>query len=397
MIKSLGIIFILSSIFVQIGNKLKIPSMISMIICGILLGNQGFNLLSPEFLINSSEIRKIALIIILLRVGFSLKLTDFKTTGRQSLGLAFLPATFELMGVVILAPIFFNISHIESLLLGSVLSAVSPAVVMPRMLNLIDKKIGTNKKIPQIILAGASLDDIYILVLFSIFLELLQQGELNILSFLNIPISILSGILIGIIFGIFLYKIVFKNNSNTIKTSIKVIYLLGISFLLITLEDILANIISISGLLAIITMAMFISKKISATEKDELSKSIMNLWSGGEILLFTLVGAEVNLSYISSDAVKVAIFIIIVLSIRCIGVLLALLNSDLNKKERLFCIIAYLPKATVQAAIGSVPLSLGLDCGELILTIAVMSILITAPLGAIGIDQTFKILLEQEI
>lgn len=393
MIQSLGIIFVMASMLVCIGNKIKIPPVISMILCGILLGDQCLNLLSYELLNNSGEIRKIALIIILLRVGFSLKLDDFKTTGKQALGLAFLPATFELIGVFILAPIFFDLTLAESLLLGAVLSAVSPAVVMPRMLTLIDKGYGTNKKIPQMILAGASLDDIYVLVLFSTFLTLAQQGEINLISFLNVPISIILGISTGVLTGFLLYKLIFENNNST-KTSIKVIWLLGTAFLLITLEIILENIVSISGLLAVISMSMFISKNLSTEEKSPITESIMSLWAGGEILLFTLVGASVNISYIKNGGAVVIIFILSVLIIRCLGVLLALHKSPLNKNEKLFCVIAYLPKATVQAAIGGIPLSLGLDCGELVLTVAIMSILITAPLGALGIDSSYKKLLK---
>lgn len=393
MIQSLGITLVMASMLVHIGSKIKIPPVISMILCGILLGDQCLNLLSYELLDNSGEIRKIALIIILLRVGFSLKLDDFKTTGKQALGLAFLPATFELIGVFILAPIFFDLTLAESLLLGAVLSAVSPAVVMPRMLTLIDKGYGTNKKIPQMILAGASLDDIYVLVLFSTFLTLAQQGEINLISFLNVPISIILGIATGVLTGFLLYKLIFENNNST-KTSSKVIWLLGTAFLLITLEIILENIVSISGLLAVISMSMFISKNLSTEEKSPITESIMSLWAGGEILLFTLVGASVNISYIKNGGAVVIIFILSVLIIRCLGVLLALHKSPLNKNEKLFCVIAYLPKATVQAAIGGIPLSLGLDCGELVLTVAIMSILITAPLGALGIDSSYKKLLK---
>lgn len=393
MIQSLGITLVMASMLVHIGSKIKIPPVISMILCGILLGDQCLNLLSYELLNNSGEIRKIALIIILLRVGFSLKLDDFKTTGKQALGLAFLPATFELIGVFILAPIFFDLTLAESLLLGAVLSAVSPAVVMPRMLTLIDKGYGTNKKIPQMILAGASLDDIYVLVLFSTFLTLAQQGEINLISFLNVPISIILGIATGVLTGFLLYKLIFENNNST-KTSSKVIWLLGTAFLLITLEIILENIVSISGLLAVISMSMFISKNLSTEEKSPITESIMSLWAGGEILLFTLVGASVDISYIKNGGAVVIIFILSVLIIRCLGVLLALHKSPLNKNEKLFCVIAYLPKATVQAAIGGIPLSLGLDCGELVLTVAIMSILITAPLGALGIDSSYKKLLE---
>lgn len=395
MIKSIGIIFVISSIFVMMGNKFKIPPMISMIVCGIFLGDQCLNLLDADFMLWSGEIRKIALIIILLRVGFSLKIEDFKSTSKQALGLSFLPATFEIMGVVILAPIFFSITLVESLLLGAVLSAVSPAVVMPRMLNLIEKGYGVKKKIPQIILAGASLDDIYVLVLFTTFLSLTQTGEINLNSFLNIPVSIILGIILGVLVGYLLHKTVLKQSSE-IKLSMKIIWLLGCGFLLITLEDMLIEILSISGLLAIISMTMFVSKNLNTEDKSPITQGIMNLWTGGELLLFTLVGSQVNISYVKDGGIKVVIFVLLVLLVRCVGVFMALIGSHLNKKERLFCIIAYLPKATVQAAIGSIPLSLGLPVGELILTTAVIAILITAPMGAIGIDSSYKKLLEHD-
>lgn len=395
MIKSIGIIFVISSIFVMMGNKFKIPPMISMIVCGIFLGDQCLNVLDADFMLWSGEIRKIALIIILLRVGFSLKIEDFKSTSKQALGLSFLPATFEIMGVVILAPIFFSITLVESLLLGAVLSAVSPAVVMPRMLNLIEKGYGVKKKIPQIILAGASLDDIYVLVLFTTFLSLTQTGEINLNSFLNIPVSIILGIILGVLVGYLLHKTVLKQSSE-IKLSMKIIWLLGCGFLLITLEDMLIEILSISGLLAIISMTMFVSKNLNTEDKSPITQGIMNLWTGGELLLFTLVGSQVNISYVKDGGIKVVIFVLLVLLVRCVGVFMALIGSHLNKKERLFCIIAYLPKATVQAAIGSIPLSLGLPVGELILTTAVIAILITAPMGAIGIDSSYKKLLEHD-
>lgn len=387
MIKSLGIIFVVTLIFVNIGNKLKIPSMISMIFSGILLGEQGLCLIDNSILSNSAEIRKIALIIILLRVGFSLKLDDFKSTGRQALGMAFLPATFEVIGVLILAPIFFEVNYVEALLLGAVLSAVSPAVVMPRMLDLIEKGYGTNKKIPQMILAGASLDDIYVLVLFATFLGLATGENLNFMSILNMPVSIIFGLVIGVATGFILYKTIFSEvRKNSIKYSIQIIWLLGIAFLLMTLEEVLSEFIAMSGLLAVVSMAMYLNRKISVEKKESVTAGIMDLWSGGELLLFTLVGASVNLEYVKSGGFTVAIFILIVLIVRCIGVFLALLGSELNTKEKIFCVVAYMPKATVQAAIGGVPLAMGIGVGELILTVAVMAILITAPIGAIGID-----------
>lgn len=394
MIQSLGIIFVTGLIFSKISNFLKIPSIILLIFSGILLGSEGFSLIGEEISDNAVELRKIALVIILIRGGLSLKLEDFKNTGRTAFLLSFLPAISEIMAVFLIAPLFFDFTKQEALLLGSVLSAVSPAIVMPRMINLIDLGYGgNNKKIPQMIIAGASLDDILVLTLFSAFLSNISNNGGSFLGDLaKLPITILLGGLLGLLSG-YLLIYVFNNFLPTdvkIKRNSKILWLLGVSFLLVTIESLLEDIISISGLLAIIIMIMTICKNINLTEKNEISTGFFNLWSGAEIILFTLVGCEIRLSYIKDLWFVIVIFIIIVLIFRCIGVYLCTLGSNLNLKERLFCIFAYSPKATVQAAIGSIPLSLGLECGELILSISVISILLTAPLGAFLIDSSYK-------
>lgn len=393
MIQSLGIIFVTGLIFSKISNFLKIPSIILLIFNGILLGSEGFSLIGEEILDNAVELRKIALIIILIRGGLSLKLEDFKNTGRTAFLLSFLPAISEIIAVFLIAPLFFDFTKQEALLLGSVLSAVSPAIVMPRMINLIDLGYGTNKKIPQIIIAGASLDDILVLTLFSAFLSNISNNGGSFLGDLaKLPITILLGGLLGLLSG-YLLNNIFNNFLPTdikVKRNSKILWLLGVSFLLVTIESLLEDIISISGLLAIIIMIMTICKNMNLSEKNEISSSFFNLWSGSEIILFTLVGCEIRLSYIKDLWFIIVIFIVIVLIFRCIGVYLCTLGSNLNLKERLFCIFAYSPKATVQAAIGSIPLSLGLECGELILSISVISILLTAPLGAFLIDSSYK-------
>ena len=389
MLLSLALLFLVGILFKELALKIKLPGLVGMLVAGILLGPYVLGLLDHKILDISSELRKIALVIILLKAGLSLDLKDLKKVGRPAILLSFLPASFEILGYVILAPLLLGVSYAEAALMGAVLSAVSPAVVVPRMIKLMEEEKGTKKGIPQMILAGASCDDIFVIVLFSSFLNMNKGGEISLSTFFNIPLSIVLGIALGIFMGILLMGIFKKMRFDN---SIKVIAILGLSFLLVSIETLLEDHIAISGLLAVIAMASLIRYRDINTSK-ELSLSFGRLWSGAEILLFTLVGAAVDIRYMTKAGVMAILLILLALIFRTIGVLLALLKTNLNKKERLFEAIAYLPKATVQAAIGSIPLSSGLNAGAIILSVAVLGIIITAPLGAFAIDNSYKKLL----
>ena len=389
MLLSLALLFLVGILFKELALKIKLPGLVGMLVAGILLGPYVLGLLDHKILDISSELRKIALVIILLKAGLSLDLKDLKKVGRPAILLSFLPASFEILGYVVLAPLLLGVSYAEAALMGAVLSAVSPAVVVPRMIKLMEEEKGTKKGIPQMILAGASCDDIFVIVLFSSFLNMNKGGEISLSTFFNIPLSIVLGIALGIFMGILLMGIFKKMRFDN---SIKVIAILGLSFLLVSIETLLEDHIAISGLLAVIAMASLIRYRDINTSK-ELSLSFGRLWSGAEILLFTLVGAAVDIRYMTKAGVMAILLILLALIFRTIGVLLALLKTDLNKKECLFEAIAYLPKATVQAAIGSIPLSSGLNSGAIILSVAVLGIIITAPLGAFAIDNSYKKLL----
>ena len=389
MLLSLALLFLVGILFKELALKIKLPGLVGMLIAGILLGPYVLGLLDHKILDISSELRKIALVIILLKAGLSLDLKDLKKVGRPAILLSFLPASFEILGYVVLAPLLLGVSYAEAALMGAVLSAVSPAVVVPRMIKLMEEEKGTKKGIPQMILAGASCDDIFVIVLFSSFLNMNKGGEISLSTFFNIPLSIVLGIALGIFMGILLMGIFKKMRFDN---SIKVIAILGLSFLLVSIETLLEDHIAISGLLAVIAMASLIRYRDINTSK-ELSLSFGRLWSGAEILLFTLVGAAVDIRYMTKAGVMAIFLILLALIFRTIGVLLALLKTNLNKKECLFEAIAYLPKATVQAAIGSIPLSSGLNAGAIILSVAVLGIIITAPLGAFAIDNSYKKLL----
>ena len=392
MLTSLAIIFLLGLLMGSIFNKLKLPSLTGMILTGIILSPHAFNLLDEKILNISPDLRQLALVIILTRAGLSLDIKDLKKVGRPAILMCFVPACFEILGVVIIAPKILGVTILEAAIIGAVVAAVSPAIIVPRMINLIDKKIGVKNSIPQLIMAGASVDDIFVIVLFTAFTGLAKGGELSLLSLAQIPISIVMGILVGIVVGIILIKAFKKFH---IRDSIKVIIILSVSFLLIELQNQLENIVSISGLLAIMAMGIVIKARyeILATR---LSNKYNKLWLASEIVLFVLVGATVNIKYVLEAGISVVIVILFALVIRMIGVYSCLIKTKLSIKERVFCMIAYTPKATVQAAIGSIPLSMGLDCGNLVLTVAVLAILITAPFGAIGIDSTYKKLLCSE-
>lgn len=398
MLASLALIFLVGLAMGAICGRLKLPRIIGMLITGIVLGPYVLDFLDPSILSISSELRKIALIIILLKAGLSLDIKDLKKAGRPAVLLAFVPASCEIIGYVLLAPVILGVNTVEAAIMGAVLAAVSPAVVVPRMVMLMEQKYGTKKAIPQMIMAGASCDDIFVIVLFTTFLSMAQGGSAHIMDFVNIPVSIVLGILLGIVFGLILY-LFFETSyahKHCVRNSMKVIIVLGCSFLLVSIEGWLENKISVSGLLAVVSMACTLKMKSTAFVSKRLSEKFGKLWIAAEVMLFVLVGAAVDIRYTLSAGFSALLMIIVALLFRTVGVLICTAKTNLTVKERGFCIIAYLPKATVQAAIGSVPLAAGLGCGKIVLSVAVLAIVVTAPLGAIGIDNTYKRWLEKE-
>ena len=398
MLLSLALIFLVGLSAAAIFSALKLPRIVGMLAVGIVLGPYVLDFLDPSILGISSELRQIALIIILIKAGITLNLSDLKKVGRPAVLMSFVPACFEMLAYFLIAPHILGISGIEAAVMGAVLSAVSPAVVVPRMVNLIETKYGTEKSIPQMILAGASCDDIFVIVLFSTFVAMAQGGTANVADFLNIPVSIVLGVLLGIAAGFALYFLFkFFSGKRNIRASVKVIIILGVAFLLMSVETSLKGTVALSGLLAVVSMACVIKLKSPADISKKLSDKFGKLWLAAEVVLFVLVGAAVDIRYtVTSGAASMIGMIFIALGVRAVGVVLCMLGTGLNFKERLFCVIAYLPKATVQAAIGSVPLSLGLPCGKIVLSVAVLAIVITAPLGAFGIDLSYKRLLKKE-
>lgn len=373
-------------------KKLQLPALMGMILTGIILGPHILNLIDESILQISSELRKIALIIILMRAGLSLNVDDLKKVGRPAILMCFLPACFEITGMILLAPKLLGMTILDSAILGSVIAAVSPAVIVPKMLKLMEEHYGTTKSIPQLILAGASVDDVFVIVLFSAFTGLAKGNQISITSFLTIPVSILTGIGIGILIGCVLAKY-FENIH--IRDTAKILILLCISFVLVTLEDSSKFLLQFSALIAIMSMGIALQKKRQIVAV-RLSLKFNKLWVAAEILLFVLVGATVDLKYAASAGISAVILIFGVLLFRMAGVFCCLIKTNLSMKERLFCMIGYTPKATVQAAIGGVPLAMGLSCGNIVLTIAVLAILITAPCGAFLIEQTYQKLLTPE-
>lgn len=367
-------------------KKLHLPGLLGMIFTGIVLGPFALNLIDGTILSISSELRRIALIIILTRAGLSLDINDLKKVGRPAILMCFVPACFEMTGMIILAPLLLHISYIEAAVMGAVIAAVSPAVIVPKMLKLMDEGYGVNKSVPQMILAGASVDDVFVIVMFSVFTGLAQGNGVSAVSFIRIPVSIILGILIGMAAGTIL-AIYFKKIH--IRDTVKVIILLCISFLLVTAEDRFSDIIPFASLIAV----MCIGIELQRNRKEaavRLSVKFNKLWVCAEVILFVLVGATVNISYAISAGISAVMLIFGVLLFRMAGVFVCMIKTKLNMRERLFCVISYMPKATVQAAIGGVPLSMGLACGNIVLTVAVLAIIITAPLGAFLIDLTYK-------
>lgn len=392
MIQSLAFILLLGLIMAEISKRLKLPRIVGMLFTGIVLEPFVLNLLDPKILSISAELRQIALLIILIKAGLSLDLKDLKKASRPALLLSFLPASFEILGYALLAPIFLKISTIDALLMGAVLSAVSPAVVVPRMSMLMDEGYGTGKAIPQMIMAGASMDDIFVIVLFTSFLGMAMGQGVDLSQFAKIPISIVLGIAIGAVFGLvasFVFEKSFSKK-HLIRNSMKVIIILALSFLLVAIEGLLKERVAISSLIAVVTMAMTIRIKSVESVSARLSAKFAKLWIAAEVMLFVLVGAEVDIRYTLDAGLMAVVMIFAALAFRTIGVLIALAGTGLNKKEKLFTVFSYLPKATVQAAIGSVPLAMGLESGKIILSVAALAILITAPLGATAMDMTYK-------
>lgn len=389
MLYSIALMLIIGMFAGWVCKKIHLPSLVGMILTGILLGPYVCNLIDDSILMISSQLRKIALIIILTRAGLSLDINDLKKVGRPAILMCFVPACFEMLGMVILAPGLLGISVLDAAIMGAVVGAVSPAVIVPKMLKLMDEGYGIKRGIPQLILAGASVDDVFVIVMFSAFTGLAQGNAISVLSFVKIPISIVVGIAVGVVVGCVLAKYFEKIH---IRDTAKVIILLSISFLLVTIEDEYSAIIPFASLIAVMCVGIALQRKRKVVA-DRLSLKFNKLWVASEVILFVLVGATVDLKYVRTAGVTAVLLIFAVLIFRMAGVFVCLIKTELNRNERLFCMIAYTPKATVQAAIGGVPLAMGLGCGNIVLTVAVLAILITAPLGAFLIDGTYKRLL----
>lgn len=392
MLFSLALILIIGFTLSGILNRLRLPGILGMLITGVILGPFVLNLISPDILNISKDLRQIALIVILARAGLSLDVKDLKKVGTPAILMCFVPATFELVAITLLAPIFFKVSYIEASIMGTVLAAVSPAVVVPRMLKVMEGGYGKEKSIPQLILAGASVDDVYVIVLFTAFMGMYQGRGFSVLSLTAVPISIVVGLAIGILSGLLL---VFVFKKLHIRDTVKILIILSVSFLFISLESEVKSYIPMSGLLAVMALGGTILKRYEVLAK-RLSYKFSKVWVGAEILLFVLVGAAVDIRFVSDAGLMAVILILSALIFRICGVYICLIKTKLTNREKLFCAISYLPKATVQAAIGSIPLSAGVLAGNTILTVAVLAILITAPIGAIGIDMTYKKLLTKE-
>ncbi len=392
MITSIALILLLGLLLGKIFIKLGFPSLLGMIITGMILGPFFLDLIDTSILNISGDLRKLALVIILTRAGLSLDISELKKVGRPAILMCFLPALFEIVAVTFLAPLIFEIGYIEAALMGTVLAAVSPAVIVPRMIRLIDEKYGTKKAIPQLILAGASVDDVFVIVLFTVFSSLSLTGKMQISNLVNIPVSIILGILFGSLVGFMLVRF-FK--AFHMRDTVKILIIISVSGMILEVENLVKDYVAVSGLLAIMSMGIAIYKYYPALSK-RLSIKYNKLWIAAEIFLFVLVGASVNPQYALKAGPLAILLVLLALLIRMLGVATSLIKTNLDLKEKVFCMIAYTPKATVQAAIGGIPLALGIASGELILTIAVLCILITAPIGAFFVDRFYKKLLKTE-
>ncbi len=389
MLNSLALILILGLTLGYLFTKLGLPSLLGMLLTGVVLGPYGVNLLDSSLLNISVELRQIALVIILMRAGLALNIGELKRVGRPAILMCFVPACFEIVGVMLIAPPILGVSLMEAAVMGTVVAAVSPAVIVPKMLNLMERKIGTTKSIPQMIMAGGSVDDVFVIVLFTAATTLALGGEVSAESFMQIPISIITGLLLGLGVG---YGLVAYFKRFHMRDSIKLLILLSAAFSFISLESWAKGTVPISGLLAVMAMGVAVLKWYEKLAK-RISPKFNKLWVGAEVMLFVLVGATVDIQYATSAGFAAVGLILLSLIFRMVGVFISTTKTSLTLSERLFCMIAYMPKATVQAAIGSLPLAMGLPCGKIVLTVAVLSILITAPLGAFGIDRTYKRLL----
>lgn len=392
MLTSLAFIFLAGLLMAEICRRIHLPRIIGMLATGIILGPYALNLLDSSILSISADLRQMALIIILLKAGLSLNISDLKKVGRPALLMSFVPACFEILGFILFAPYFLGVTRIEAAVMGAVVGAVSPAVVIPRMVKLMESGHGTDKSIPQLIMAGSSCDDIFVIVLFSTFTGMAQGNGASLSELAGIPVSIILGIILGAAAGYalsFIFETAYAHK-HYVRNSMKVIIVLGSSFMLMAAETWLKDIVPVSGLLAVVSMACVIKLKSVSFVSNRLSEKFGKLWLAAEVILFVLVGAAVDIRYTLDAGAAAILMILTALVFRSIGVTICLAKTQLDRRERLFCIISYLPKATVQAAIGSVPLSMGLPCGRIVLSVAVLSILIAAPLGAFGMDATYK-------
>ena len=386
MLLSIALILLCGMSMSWICKKLKLPGLLGMLLTGVVLGPYVLDLLDPNILNISSELRKMALIIILMRAGLGLDVSGLKKIGRPAVMMCFVPASFELLGILLLAPRLLGLSLLEAAILGSVLAAVSPAVVVPRMVKLMEEGYGTEEGIPQLILAGASVDDVYVIVLFTTFTGIMQGKGVSVVSFLNIPVSIILGIVIGLLTGWLFAKYFEKVH---IRDTVKALIMLSISFLLVVAEDHMTTAITFSALIAVMFLGVSLQRYREPVAK-RISVKCGKLWVAAEVFLFVLVGATVNIEYLSHVGIKAVVLIFGALLFRMAGVFVCLLGTDLKGKEKLFTMMAYTPKATVQAAIGGIPLALGFACGDVVLTVAVLAIVLTAPLGAFAIDSSYK-------
>lgn len=391
MLKSIALIMLIGMSTGWVCRKVKLPGLLGMLFTGIILGPYVLNMLDSSILLVSADIRKIALVIILTRAGLTLNLEDLKKVGRPAFLMCFVPATFEMIGMIILAPRLLDVSLIEAAVIGAVVAAVSPAVVVPEMIKIMEDGYGTKQGIPQLILAGASVDDVYVIVMFTAFTSLAQGSNVSVMSLVNIPVSIIFGIIIGIIIGKALAVVWRKVH---IRDTVKAAIFLSVALLLVDIEVSLNTPITFASLISVMFIGIAL-KKDRPEVAFRLSQKYNKMWVWAEVMLFVLVGATVDIGYVAYAGVSSIVIIIGALIFRMAGVALCMAGTKLKLKERAFCMLAYTPKATVQAAIGGVPLSMGLACGNTVLTVAVLAIIITAPLGAFAIDMTYRKLLKK--
>ena len=391
MLTSLAYIFLLGLLMGFIFNKLRMPSLMGMVITGIILGPYVLDVLDGSLLGISAELRELALVIILIRAGLTLNVTDLKKVGRPAILMCFVPAAFEMAAVTLIAPLVMDISYMDAAIMGAVIAAVSPAVIVPRMIKLIEEGYGKERSIPHLVLAGATADDVFVIVMFTAFTQIASGEKVTAMEFINIPLSILLGAFLGVAAG---YILVVFFKKFHMRDSIKILIIFGIAFLMLELEDSLSDTVAISALIAIMTMGIVI-KQTYEVLAIRLAGKYSKMWVGAELLLFVLVGAMIDPSYVVKSGIVAVVIILVSLAVRMIGVLVCLIKTKLTRNERIFCMMAYTPKATVQAAIGGIPLAMGLACGHQVLTVAVLAILITAPVGAWLIDGFGKKLLSK--